>query len=95
MGVNGMTLSTVDLNLPWSCAENGTTIVDADGAPAAYGLSLDETPAIVRAVNNHDALVAALQEAVRQIEYMQEKFTPTATGATVIARSNSLLASLE
>ena len=57
-----MTLSTVDLNLPWSCVENGTAIVDADGAPAAYGLSLDETPAIVRAVNNHEALVRAVRE---------------------------------
>lgn len=85
-----MTLSTVDLNLPWSCAESGTAILDADGAPAAYGLSLDETPAIVRAVNNHEELVAALRTA---LDATDEDRTPQAADDLQAARK--LLASLE
>jgi len=49
---------------------------------------------IVEAVNNHDRLIGALQEAVLQLEYMQERM-PTGTGAAVLARSHSLLSSLK
>lgn len=52
----------VDLNLPWSCEKGAVEIIDADGGTAAYALSSSETPHIVKAVNNHDALVAMVEE---------------------------------
>lgn len=46
---------------------------------------------IVKAVNSHDALVAMLEEARLQIEYMQSKFEPTGTGNAVLARIRHVL----
>jgi hypothetical protein len=38
-----------------------------------------------------DALVSMLIDARNQIEYMQEKFTPTSTGVATISRIDALL----
>jgi hypothetical protein len=38
-----------------------------------------------------DELVSMLIDARNQIEYMQEKFTPTSTGVTMISRIDALL----
>lgn len=46
---------------------------------------------IVRAVNNHEALVETLQEARLQIEYLHERFKPTGTSEAVLARIYDVL----
>jgi hypothetical protein len=88
MGVDEMTLLKVDLNLPWSCAENGASIIDADGAPACYGLSIDETPLIVRAVNAHEALVSMIEALIGALRDEDDSFD-------VKYDARKLLASLE
>lgn len=45
----------------------------------------------VRAVNAHDDLVKALEEARLQIEYLHDKFQQTGTGNLVLARIEATL----
>lgn len=67
-------------SLPWRMVET----LHGPGN-AAYAL---------HACNAYPKLVAALQQAVLQIDYMQSKFTRTGTGNAVIAESEHLLRSL-
>lgn len=49
---------------------------------------------IVKAVNNHEALVERLKEACLQIEYMHSKFDETGSGNAVLARINATLSAV-
>jgi len=75
---------------------HGTQVV-VDDLNAGYLLDPEERHAnaafIVKAVNNHEALVAMLEDARLQLEYMQEKHS-YATGETVLARIRGVLASV-
>jgi hypothetical protein len=72
-------------------------VVQAD--PRGYGSGDAELDAnvdfIVRACNAHNDLIAMLSEAAIQIEYMQERFANTGTGAAVASRCRALLAKVE
>ncbi|MFK4647174.1 hypothetical protein ABIF96_005748 [Bradyrhizobium ottawaense] len=86
---------------PWVAEpeyENGNpTYIHKDGHGIAdcsmgYGMEDDANAAfIVKAVNNHEALVDRLKEARLQIEYMHSKFDETGTGNAVLARINATL----
>jgi len=82
----------------WVCEENdpGHNVgicVCEDRATEAEALA--NAAFIVKAVNNHDALVEMLKEASLQIEYLQEKLPiPTSSGVTVLVRINHVLASV-
>lgn len=45
-----------------------------------------------KAVSEREAMIEALREAERQIEYLHEKFQSTGTGEAVLARIRSVLA---
>jgi hypothetical protein len=46
---------------------------------------------IVLAVNNHEKLVAALREAILQVEYLHAKFQETGSGNAVLAQARAAL----
>ena len=58
-------------------------------------MTQEEYDANLRLCLNAPKMLEALIEARNQIEYLNEKFTPTGTGITVITRINNLLNEIE
>lgn len=57
-----------------------------------YATRAADAALIVKAVNSHEALVKALEEARVQIEYLDDKFTRTGTSAAVLTQIRAALA---
>jgi hypothetical protein len=71
------------------------------GGDSGYGHTYIEASKFLRFLRSfaariraeeRDELIAALREASLQIEYLQQKFAPTGSGAAVLARTHALLA---
>lgn len=90
-----MTLSTVDLELPWKLSPlvgienvNGITLLDIDPYDG-HKIYFDDEQVefIVRAVNNHEALVAMLEE--------MAEYIGAGDPLGLVDRARELLASLD
>lgn len=87
---------------PWSVSHYQKTTCEISGfhhivelpqtAAVAYVSRADHAALIVKAVNSHEALVKALEEARVQIEYLDDKFTRTGTSAAVLTQIRAALA---
>lgn len=66
-------------------------IKDAEGKPVT-DLNRNDLAFMIIAINSHEALVEALEEARIQITYLHGRFRPTGSGNKVLAQIDAALA---
>ena len=60
-----------DLNLPWyvfPLSRNHASVMNNNGLPIIDKIDSEKAAQIVRAINNHDALVSALEWVIAQVD---------------------------
>lgn len=79
---------------PWIIDIDGRNIIgQGNGYPVVGKVKRERDAAfVVKAVNAHEDLVKALQEARAQITYLHEKFAKTGTGEATITKIDAALA---
>jgi hypothetical protein len=95
-----MTQATKHTPAPWYtdnaciCASNGRALIAIEDI-ACEDEDENNAAHIVRCVNAHDELVAALRDCVLQIEYFQGKWKETGSGVATLAQARAAIAKVQ